>query len=178
MGAEASLRVLLVGFMASGKTSVGRELASLLGWGFHDFDAAIEERTGVAIAEIFSRDGEARFRAVESEVASELLQKERVVLASGGGWPAHPGNWEALPTGTLSVWLRVSPGVAVRRASGEGLVRPLLAGADPLDRAVELIEQREAAYGRAQVALDSDEDDPATLATKIMTIIRVESDRE
>ena len=75
-----------------------------------------------------------------------------------------------LPDGTLSVWLRVSPGVAVRRASGEGLVRPLLAGADPLDRAVELIEQREVAYGRAQVALDSDENDPATLAKKILTL--------
>jgi len=85
VGAEAPLRVLLVGFMASGKTSVGRELAEVLGWGFHDFDAAIEERAGVSIAEMFSRDGEAHFRAAESEVASELLQKERVVLASGNG---------------------------------------------------------------------------------------------
>ncbi len=177
MGAEATLRVLLVGFMASGKTSVGRELAELLGWGFHDFDAAIEERAGVPIAEIFSSDGEEYFREVESQVASELLQTEQAVLASGGGWPAQLGNWEAVPDRTFSVWLRVSPGVAVRRASGEGLVRPLLAGADPLDRAVELIEQREAAYGRAQVALDSDENDPATLAKKIMMIIRSESDR-
>jgi len=83
-----------------------------------------------------------------------------------------------VPNGTFSVWLRVSPGVAVRRASSEGLVRPLFAKADPLDRAVELIEQRGAAYGRAQVALDSDENDPATLAKKVMTIIRSESDRE
>lgn len=172
MGAEAPLRVLLVGFMASGKTSVGRELAKLLEWDFHDFDAVIEEQSGVPVAEIFRRDGEEYFRGLESRVASELLLMEQAVLASGGGWPAQPGSWEAVPHGTLSVWLRVSPGVAVRRASGEGLVRPLLTGADPLDRAVELIEQREAAYGRAQVSLHSDEDDPATLAKKIMTIIR------
>ncbi len=172
MVGEPLRRVLLVGFMASGKTSVGRELAALLGWRFHDFDDAIEERAGVSIAEIFGRDGEQHFREIESGVASELLMEEQVVLATGGGWPAQPGSWEAVPEGTLSVWLRVSPGVAVQRASSEGPIRPLLAGGRPLDRAVELIEQREPSYGRAQVVLDSNEDDPAMLATTIMKIIR------
>lgn len=170
-------RVLLVGFMASGKTSVGKELATLLEWGFHDFDAAIEERAGVTVAEIFRRDGEERFREIESEVASGLLKEEEAVLATGGGWPAQPGSWEAVPDRTLSVWLRVSPGVAVQRASSEGLVRPLLLGERPLERAVELLEQREASYGRAQVVLDSDEEDPAALATMIMKHIRSDSDR-
>jgi len=174
---EALRRVLLVGFMASGKTSVGKELAALLGWDFHDFDTAIEKQAGATVTEIFRRDGEEHFRDIEAEVASDLLQKERVVLASGGGWPAQPGSWEAVPDGTLSVWLRVSPGVAVRRASSEGLVRPFLAGAQPLDRAVELMKQRETTYGRAQVALDSEQDGPARLATTIMKIMRSESDR-
>ncbi len=169
--------MLLVGFMASGKTSVGKELATLLEWGFHDFDAAIEERAGVTVAEIFRRDGEERFREIESEVASGLLKEEEAVLATGGGWPAQPGSWEAVPDRTLSVWLRVSPGVAVQRASSEGLVRPLLLGERPLERAVELLEQREASYGRAQVVLDSDEEDPAALATMIMKHIRSDSDR-
>ena len=169
--------MLLVGFMASGKTSVGKELATLLEWGFHDFDATIEERAGVTVAEIFRRDGEERFREIESEVASGLLKEEEAVLATGGGWPAQPGSWEAVPDRTLSVWLRVSPWVAVQRASSEGLVRPLLLGERPLERAVELLEQREASYGRAQVVLDSDEEDPAALATMIMKHIRSDSDR-
>ena len=164
--------------MASGKTSVGQKLAALLRWGFHDFDTVVEERCGVTVSEIFQQQGEEHFRRLEAEVASELLREERVVLATGGGWPAQPGSWEAVPDGTLSVWLRVSPGVAVQRASGEGPVRPLLAGSRPLDRAVELIKRREAFYGRAQVALDSDEEAPAALATTIMKIIRSESDRE
>ncbi len=177
MSGETPCRVLLVGFMASGKTSVGRELADLLGWEFHDFDAVVEERLGVTVSEIFRTQGEKYFRRIEAEVASGLLTNEQVVLATGGGWPAQPGSWEAVPDGTLSVWLRVSPGVAVRRASGEGPVRPLLAGERPLDRAVELIKQRETSYGRATVALDSDEDDPAALAAAITEIIRSESNR-
>ena len=144
----------------------------MLGWKFHDFDTVMEDRTGVAVSEIFYRRGEAYFRRLESEVARELLHEEQVVLATGGGWPAQPGNWEAVPEGTLSVWLRVSVGVAVRRASSEGPVRPLLAGDDPLGRAAELLEEREDSYGRARIALDSDKDDPATLATRIMTFVR------
>jgi shikimate kinase len=164
--------------MASGKTSVGLELAALLGWEFRDFDVAIERRAGLTVSEIFAGKGEEHFRRLESEVAVALLPGEQVVLATGGGWPAQPGSWEAVPEGTLSVWLRVSPGVAVQRASSEGAVRPLLAGERPLDRAVELLGQRETSYARAQVALDSDGDDPAALAKTIMNIIRSESDRE
>ena len=178
MAGELPRRVLLVGFMASGKTSVGRELAALLGWEFHDSDAVVEERCGIAVSEIVRQQGEEHFRGIEAEVASELLRKDRVVLASGGGWPAQPGSWEAVPEGTFSVWLRVSPGVAVQRASGEGPVRPLLAGEGALDSAVELIGQRKAAYERAQVTLDSDDDGPAALANTIMNIIRGKSDRE
>ena len=82
-------RVLLVGFMASGKTSVGKELASRLGWDFEDFDTAIEARTGKSVSQIFSEDGENEFRRLECGVAEELLARRNTVVASGGGWPAQ-----------------------------------------------------------------------------------------
>ena len=172
MAGDGLRRILLVGFMASGKTSVGRELAALLGWRFLDFDVAIEERAGLTVSEIFDQEGEEYFRQLESEVARTLLHEEEAVLATGGGWPAQPGSWEAVPEGTLSVWLRVSPGVAVLRASSEGLVRPLLEGEDAMELATALLAERGSAYGRAQIALDSDREDPATLATRIMKIVR------
>ncbi len=159
--------------MASGKSSVGRELATLLGWEFRDFDAVVEGRAGASVAEIFRDHGEAEFRRLESEVAGELLARSRVVLASGGGWPAQAGSWDGVPENTLSVWLRVSPGVAVRRASGEGPLRPLLDVADALERAGELLREREAAYRQAEIELDSDADDAATLALKIMQLVRL-----
>ena len=176
MAGERPLRVLLLGFMASGKTTVGSKLAVRLGWRFHDFDAVVEDRAGASVSEIFERWGEARFRALEARVARELLPGEHVVLAAGGGWPAQPGSWDVVPERTLSVWLQVSPGVAVRRACREGPVRPLLAGPDPGARAVELLERRKGAYARAQVSLDSDLCDPAAMAAEIERIVRGQAD--
>ena len=96
-------RVLLVGFMASGKTRVGRLLAHRLGWSFRDFDSEIVSREGLSISEIFRQHGEGSFREMEARIGSELLGEDHVVLASGGGWPTGPGRMEDLPEGTLSV---------------------------------------------------------------------------
>ena len=164
-------RVLLVGFMASGKTSVGKELASRLGWEFQDFDTAIEARTGKSVSQIFSENGEDEFRRIESGVAEELLARRNTVVASGGGWPAQQGSWKMVTEETMSVWLQVSPGVAVHRASEEGSKRPLLEGRDVLDRATTLLLGREASYRRAQYRLDSEQYGPRELADEIMRLI-------
>ena len=164
-------RVLLVGFMASGKSSVGRELASLLEWDFEDFDTVIEARAGKSVAQIFVEDGESEFRLLESAVAKELLARSDTVVASGGGWPAQPGSWEMIREDTLSVWLQVSPAVAVRRASQEGPTRPLLEVGDVTDEATALLLTREASYRRAQYSLDSEQYGPPELAGEIMKLM-------
>jgi shikimate kinase len=110
-------RVVLVGFMAAGKTAVGAELARRLGWTHVDLDRAIEAREGKRVARIFAEDGEARFRALEADLTAELALADAVVLTPGGGWIAQPGRLEALGAGTLTVWLRVSAAEAVRRAA-------------------------------------------------------------
>ena len=164
-------RVLLVGFMASGKSSVGKELASRLGWDFEDFDTAIKARAGKSVSQIFSEDGEAEFRRLESDVAEELLSRRNTVVASGGGWPAQPGSWKMVTEDTMSVWLQVSPAVAVRRAAEEGGTRPLLDGEDVLDRATALLLAREASYRRARYTLDSEQCGPLELADEIMKLM-------
>ncbi len=163
--------VLLVGFMASGKSSVGKELASRLGWDFEDFDTAIEARAGKTVTQIFSEDGEDEFRRLESDVAEELLTRKNTVVASGGGWPAQPGSWKMVTQNTMSVWLQVSPAVAVRRASEEGDTRPLLDGEDVTERATALLVSRESSYGRARYTLDSEKYGPAELADEIMNLM-------
>ena len=157
--------------MASGKSSVGKELASRLGWAFEDFDTASEARAGRRVSQIFSEDGEADFRRLEFEVAEELLALSNTVVASGGGWPAQPGSWKMVTEDTMSVWLQVSPAIAVRRASGEGAKRPLLAGGDVLDRATSLLLAREASYRRAGYTLDSEQYAPPKLADEIMKLM-------
>ena len=164
-------RVLLVGFMASGKSSVGKELASRLGWDFEDFDNVIKAHAGKSVAQIFSEDGEAEFRRLESDVAEELLTRKNTVVASGGGWPAQPGSWKMVTEDTMSVWLQVSPAVAVCRASQEGDTRPLLEGGEVMDRATALWIAREASYRRARYTLDSEQYGPPELADEIMKLM-------
>jgi shikimate kinase len=163
--------VLLVGFMGSGKTCVGRSLALRLGWTFHDFDTEICGRVGLSISEIFRQHGEGFFRDMEERVGEELLQERDVVLASGGGWPARPGRMEGVPPGTFSVWLEVPPRVAVERALKEGPTRPLLTGSDPFSQAKALLEEREPFYRKAAFTLDSCRSSPEELAEGIQRVL-------
>lgn len=142
--------------MGAGKTSVGRALATRLGWRFVDVDAAVERQAGLGIPEIFRLRGEARFRELEALAASSLLTESGVVIATGGGWAARPGRLDELPSGTVSVWLDVSPEEAVRRAEGQPGGRPLLEVGDPLATARALLEKRAKHYRRATVRVDTD----------------------
>ncbi len=176
MNGDMPERILLVGFMASGKSSAGRELASRLGWDFQDFDTVIAARAGKSVSRIFVEDGEAEFRRLESSVAEELLARRDTVVASGGGWPAQPGAWEMVREDTMSVWLKVSPEVAVRRASDQGPTRPLLEGRDVRERAAALLLGREASYRRARYTLDSEQYGPLELAGEILKLMKGEQD--
>ncbi len=165
-------RVLLVGFMASGKSSTGKELASRLGWDFQDFDTVIAARAGKSVSRIFAEDGEMEFRRLESGVAEDLLARGDTVVASGGGWPAQPGAWKMVTEDTMTIWLEVSPAAAVRRASEQGPTRPLLDGEDGTEQARVLLLGREASYRRAQYSLDSEQSRPPELAGEILKLMK------
>jgi shikimate kinase len=169
-------RVLLVGFMGSGKSTVGPLLASLLDWAFLDFDREIERRAGASVATLFRERGEAFFRALEAQVGREALATERTVLASGGGWGAVSGRLAALGDDTLTVWLRVGAETALARSGGLG-DRPLLAGPEPLSRARELLEERTPRYREAALHLDSERASPEQLASAIVDHLMNRSQR-
>jgi len=122
--------VYLIGPMGSGKTAVGRRLATLLGWEFIDSDAEIEKRTGVDIRFIFEKEGEARFRQRERDVIADLTTLDGVVVATGGGVILDPANRERLAkTGTV-VYLETTIDTLVRRTK-TAKTRPLLMTDDP-----------------------------------------------
>jgi shikimate kinase len=164
-------RILLVGFMGSGKTRVGQLLAEDLGWSFRDFDQEIRARVGLPIPEIFLQHGESFFRGMEERIGAELLLDREVVLASGGGWPTALGRMEDLGPSTFSAWLTVTAEEAVRRVREEGPTRPLLAVADPLSRARALLKEREPFYEKAHVAIDSMQGGPEELARRIQHLM-------
>ena len=164
-------RVLLIGFMGSGKTSVGREVAARLGWRFADFDEAIEAEEGSSVAEIFARRGEPYFRDLEDRVAQRLLAQERVVLASGGGWAAAPGRLAGVPAGTATIWLQVSAEEAVRRASKAAGTRPLLARPDALEEARRLMNRRASFYEEAHWTVDTERSSVEDVTARILGIL-------
>lgn len=163
-------RVLLVGFMGSGKSTVGPLLADALSWRFVDFDDRVEAEEGRPIHRIFAEDGEPYFRAAEERVARALLSERDVVLGSGGGWAAVPGRLASLSRDTLSVWLRVSSDIAVARA-GSGGERPLLVGPDPLAVARRLLEIRSPAYAEATAEVDTDGRSPIDVSRTILALV-------
>ena len=157
-----------MGFMGSGKSTVGSLLASRLGWSFVDLDDEIERRAGAPVEEIFREKGEGFFRALEAEAGREVLRMERVVVATGGGWPAAAGRIESLDAQTLSVWLAVNAPTSIERVRRGGRVRPLLAVPDALGRAERLLTEREAFYERAELHLDACGSTPEQLAETIL----------
>ncbi len=174
--AERIERVVLVGFMAAGKSTVGPFLARRLGWELVDFDEVIEARTGLPISEIFRVQGESAFRAMEARLTDEFGCARGVVLAPGGGWITNPALLDGLCPGSLVVWLRISPEEAVARALADDVHRPLLAGADPLAKARLLLREREPLYYLADAVVDVDGRDADDIAFEIAERIRVRSD--
>src|SRR5579872_750085 len=122
--------VFLVGPMGSGKTAVGKYLARLLGMPFQDSDAEIERRTGVDIAFIFEKEGEAGFRQREREAIEVLTAMDRVVLATGGGAVLLPENRRVLAARGRVVYLQTSVEQQADRVR-QGRTRPLLSNVDP-----------------------------------------------
>ena len=170
-------RVVLVGFMCSGKTSVGRDLARLLEWTHVDLDREVEGRAGISVAEIFARHGEARFREMEAEATELLAGREEVVLSPGGGWITRPELMDRLGDRTLSVWLQVSPEEVLRRAAAAPGERPLLSGPEPLETVRRLMEERDRHYRRAHLALPTDGRDPAHTALRILHEVQARGTR-
>ncbi|GBD23599.1 3-dehydroquinate synthase [bacterium HR29] len=146
-------RIFLVGISGSGKSTVGRRVAELLGWDFLDTDRLVEERAGRPVAAIFAEDGEAAFRALEADAMAEAARRERVVVATGGGALLSPEGRRAARSG-FTVWLSVPPEEAAARllSDPEAEVRPLLAG-DAVARLRELLSRRRPLYAAADAVV-------------------------
>ena len=155
MTESAVNRVVLVGFMGAGKTSVGRALAAQLGWRFFDLDHEIVSRSGRSIRDWFSDLGESAFRREEASVAQELLSEDEIVLATGGGWAAEQGRLSRLGASTLSIWLEVDAEESLRRVGSDFTERPLLSRDRGVQDARGLLESRRTAYALASLRVDT-----------------------
>jgi shikimate kinase len=141
----AKPNIFLIGPMGSGKTAVGRHLARLFRLTFHDSDADIEAKTGVDIAFIFEKEGEAGFRAREKESIERLTRLESIVLATGGGAVIDPDNRRVMAERGMVVYLRTSVDQQLERTR-HARHRPLLNDTDPEQKLRDLMQRRAELY--------------------------------
>jgi shikimate kinase len=142
------LNVVLIGFMGCGKTTLGARLAEKLGFAFVDMDDCIVEKAGRSIPDIFAGEGEAGFRRIEAEVLEELLTRDRMVVATGGGVVTVPENHPRLRALGFVVWLNVPEKVVWSRVS-RNRNRPLLRTPNPRQTVHQLMEKRLPMYAAA-----------------------------
>jgi shikimate kinase len=143
----------LIGFMGTGKSSVGRLVADMLRFDFLDTDDLIATRTGKSIPEIFAQEGEAAFREQECRLVEEMAQRNQTVIATGGGLPVNPANLANLKTYALVVCLWAGPEKIWERVRHSSQ-RPLLRDPDPQAKIRTLLAAREPAYRQADVLIN------------------------
>ena len=149
------VNLALIGFMGTGKTSVGRLIAEQLNFDFIDTDEIILASTGRSIADIFAKDGEPAFRALEQKVVAELTTRAKTVISTGGGLPADPANLASLKNHSLVGCLWSSPEKIWERVKNQ-THRPLLHDADPQQKIRDLLAVREPFYKQADVLVNTD----------------------
>jgi 3-dehydroquinate synthase len=169
------MKIVLTGFMGTGKTSVGRELSKALGYAFIDTDVLIEKREGMPISLIFKKKGEDYFRSVEQKTVEEVSKMEKAVIATGGGVIKNRTNVKNLGRRGIFIWLKATPEIILRRVMLEGGKRPLLDVKEPLREINKLLEERMVLYKRADASVDTDYITPREAAYEIMERLGLDS---
>ena len=145
--------MVLIGFMGTGKSVIGRRLAAATGRRFVDTDRQVEHRAGKSVAAIFRDDGEARFREMESAVVEAFAGCDGCVIATGGGMALRPDQIKKL--GGIRVALTAPPEVILERTQRRRQARPLLSGEAPSDKIHRLLAERAPYYQMADLSIDT-----------------------
>lgn len=158
-------RIFLIGPMGTGKTTIGKQLATQLGMTFADSDQEIQDRTGVDINTIFEYEGEDGFRDREEAVIEDMTQIDRQVLATGGGAILRPKSRQNLSARGIVVYLQCSPEQQYERTCRDRN-RPLINTDEPLEKLRELMAEREPLYAETADHTVSTEDRSASIVTR------------
>ena len=174
----SSDNIILVGFMATGKSHVARIISRATGRQAADLDEEIVRRAAKPIHQIFSDDGEAVFRAMERHAAFSLCEGEDKIIAAGGGAFAQESTRKVLLDNGTVFCLTASPETIfyrISRGNMNAAVRPMLAGGDPLERIRQLLSERAAAYDLAHYSIPTDDQTPEQVADEILRIYQTET---
>lgn len=162
--------IILIGFMGTGKTAVGKRLASLLNKGFYDTDQEVENVTGMSLSQLFTRYGEVRFKSEENLAVQRLAQKDNCVIATGGSLVLDEKNIGLLAKKGIVICLSAKPEIIYERVKRRN-TRPLLQKGDLYQNIVDLITEREPIYKCADYYIDTSYMDFQEIIERIMTYL-------
>jgi 3-dehydroquinate synthase len=169
------MKIVLTGFMGTGKTSVGKELSKKLGYQFIDTDVLIEARECKPVSLIFKEKGEDYFRKIEQTVVKEVSLVNNIVIATGGGVIKNRNNVEKLGSRGIIIWLKADPNIILKRVMLEGGKRPLLEVEEPLNEINKLLAERTPLYMQADVSVDTNYITPEETAEEILELLALHS---
>ena len=161
--------IYLVGFMGSGKSTVGKILAEKLNMNFIDIDKFIEEKEGMKIKDIFEQKGESYFRELERKQIEAIVNQEGLVVSTGGGLGANLNNMNLMKKNGDVVWLDVSLNTVLDRLKNDQ-DRPLLK--QPIEKIKQLFEERKNVYRLANIRINADKKTPSQIVEEILTKIK------
>jgi len=164
----ANRNIVLVGFMGTGKTTVGKLISEQTGMPLVDMDALIELRAGKPITDIFAQDGEPYFRALERTITRELSAQNSQIISTGGGLVLNPDNIADYEKTGLVICLLASASEILNRVQHDN-TRPLLAG-NKQEKILQLLETRKPLYEAIPHKIDTDGIDPAAIAMQIIAL--------
>jgi len=156
---NAVVKIFLIGFMGSGKTTIGRRLAERTGFNFVDTDRFIEMQQGMTVSEIFARYGETAFREMEHNILTEIQKIECAVVSTGGGMPCYGNNMDIMHSCGKVVYLKTSPQALTRRLLRSHNERPLIRSKTEEELQqyiVEKLNEREPFYNRAHIIIETE----------------------
>jgi shikimate kinase len=165
------MKIYLIGYMGSGKSTLGKSLAKAFGISWLDLDSEIESRYKISIPDFFSKYGETAFRDVEHKVLNDLVSAPDMVISTGGGVPCFHNNMELMNETGLTIYLEATPALILTRIGPYAWKRPLfqrMDGTDILEKITAHLKSREKFYRQAQITIDATNPDIEELKNLIL----------
>ncbi|MBR1770198.1 MAG: shikimate kinase [Bacteroidales bacterium] len=150
------MKIVLIGYMFSGKTTVGKRIAKMLDFPFIDTDFEIEKRCRLSVEDIFKLKGEEFFRQEEHSLFSELMQRDNIVISAGGGLPVCKDNMQLIKQNCKSIYLNLTPSQILSRAKNSKKIRPLIHSLPEEERLkfiTKSLQEREKFYRQADITI-------------------------
>lgn len=171
------MQIFLIGFMGSGKSTIGKVLADKLGYAFLDLDLEIEEYENRSIEQIFKEEGEAYFRKIESKVLKSLKKHESRVVSLGGGTPCYSDNMFTISKLGTAVYIQTSQAKLIQNLSKDLDKRPLLKGLNPIrlkTKIASMLRARSSYYNKANYKVRNNAE-PEVIGERIRVKLDLES---